>query len=324
MLNPSKIVKYMALSFLFLIMTVVVFYGVQWFSDSMENLLINKSVASPASFQLAVSNASEGVVSKLPNQDTLPYRDWQVENVKLDARAAISLEVGKNSPKVLFTKNDEVRLPVASLTKLMTVLVALENYDVSKTIKISQSAMDQVGDQGDLKLDQEFTVRSLLYSILMESNNRAAYALAETLGIEKFLSLMNQDAKNLHLASTRFVDVTGLDADSYSTAKDMALLAQYLFKNYPLFGEIIKQKEYNLYLADGTFHHKMVNTNSLLGQYGVIGGKTGYTNEAQGCFMVVSESSETGNYIINIVLGAQDRFSEMQKLINWLQVAYLW
>src|SRR3989344_2070259 len=107
MLNPSKIAKYMLLSFLFLIMTVVVFYGVQWFSDSMENLLINKSVATPASFQLAVSSASEGVDSVSSNQDTLPYRDWQIENVQLNARAAISIEIGKNPPKVLFAKNDE-------------------------------------------------------------------------------------------------------------------------------------------------------------------------------------------------------------------------
>ena len=311
MVNYQKIVRSILLSFLFVVVTVIVFCGVQWFSDSMESLLINPSNATAS-------------VSAILDKNILPFRNWQIENITLQARAGLSVEIGGSNPKILFNQGAETRLPVASLTKLMTAMVVLGQYDLSKKVTISQQAMEQIGEQGELTLGQEFTVKSLLYTTLMESNNRGAYALSEVLGSGEFIGLMNQNAKNLGMQSTHFQDVTGLDPRSYSTAKDLAKLTQYLFNNYPLFNEIIQQKEYHLYLYDGTFHHKAVNTNMLLGEHNIMGGKTGFTTEAQGCFMVLQESPQKDSYIISIVLGAQDRFLEMKKLIDWLGIAYQW
>ena len=119
-----------------------------------------------------------------------------------------------------------------------------------------------------------------------------------------------------YLVNTHFQDSTGLDPGSYSTAEDLVVLSEYLFKNYPLFAQIVAMPVYSLYLDDGTLHHKLINTNSLLGYSGVIGGKTGWTDMARGCFMTIKKSPQQGKYIINIVLGADDRFLEMKKLID--------
>ena len=115
--------------------------------------------------------------------------------------------------------------------------------------------------------------------------------------------------------------MTGLNENSYSTANDLSKISSYLFLNYPLFYKIISLKEFDLYLDDGSFHHKLINTNELLGQSDVVGGKTGYTIAAKGCFMAIQEKSPK-NYIIHIILGSEDRFLEMKKLINFLDYNY--
>ncbi|MSU54595.1 MAG: D-alanyl-D-alanine carboxypeptidase [Candidatus Staskawiczbacteria bacterium] len=325
MVNYQKIVRGISLSFLFVAVTIVVFCGVQWFSDSMESLLINRGVISPASLETSINQVSAIVNDPAVfDKNIFPIRKWQVENVVLQAKSGLSVEIGDNNSKILFNQNSEVRLPIASLTKLMTAMVVLSHYDLSAKVTMGPMAMAQIGEQGDLKLGQEFTVKNLLYTTLMESNNRSAYALSEVLGNEEFIGLMNQDAKNLGMTNTNFQDVTGLDPSSYSTAKDLVIVTQYLFKNYPLFNEIIRQKEYNLYLYDGIFHHKAVNTNILLGENNIFGGKTGFTKVAQGCFMILQESPQEKSYIISILLGSQDRFLEMKKLIDWLGMAYQW
>ena len=148
----------------------------------------------------------------------------------------------------------------------------------------------------------------------MESSNKAARALSGVVGKNNFIILMNERAQDLGMASTHFEDSTGLSPFSYSTAEDVANLSQYLFENYPLFREIIGLKEYDLYV-NGMLHHKLINTNKLLGMDNIIGGKTGWTNEAKGCFMAIQENPQ-GGYAIHIVLGAKDRFLEMEKLIS--------
>jgi len=176
--------------------------------------------------------------------------------------------------------------------------------------------MEQVGEQGELKLGETFSVRNLLYLTLIESSNRAAFALTEKMGIDKFITLMNFKADRLSLENTHFEDSTGLSYQSYSNVKDILQLTNYLYNNYPLFSEIISIKEKALYSEDGTLHHKMKNTNELIGKYDIIGGKTGWTQIARGCLMVIREDKETGGYSIYIILGSEDRFKETEFIIN--------
>ncbi|MEK7124645.1 MAG: serine hydrolase [Patescibacteria group bacterium] len=233
------------------------------------------------------------------------------------AKSALSVEFNKSGENILFAKNQNIKLPIASLAKLMTALVVLENYDLSWQAEISPQTMEQEGVQGVLKEGEVLSVENLLYIMLIESSNRAAFALSEILGTDKFTGLMNLKAEEIGLESTDFKDATGLNADSYSTAGDIYKLSRYLFENYPLFSKIISLEEYELYLPSGAFHHKLENTNKLLKEFkNIIGGKTGFTLRAKGCFMAIQENKERGTHSIHVILGSDNREGEMRKLIS--------
>lgn len=237
-------------------------------------------------------------------------------NLEANIKAAMSIRINSGEDNVLFKKNESKKLPIASLTKLMTALVVLENYDLGQEIIISENAIMEEGGKNNFRNGETFSVKNLLYAILIESSNKAAYAVGEKIGIENFIDLMNLRAADIGMISTYFSDNTGLGSDSYSTAEDIIKISRYLFNNHPLFREIISLKEYNLYLSNGSFHHKVVNTNKMLGEMNIIGGKTGWTTEARGCFMAIQKNPSDSSYFIYVVLGAEDRFAETRKLIN--------
>jgi len=268
-------------------------------------------------------------------QNLKPTRDWSVEDLKIAANAAICVEVNSMDPsdkdKFLFKKNENEQLPIASLTKLMTALVVLENkdkdYDLDKVTIISQRAVDQPGGQGFLTPEENLSIKNLLYIMLIESSNDAAYALAEVKGPEQFIGLMNLKAMELGLFGSNFVDVAGLSSDNYSTAEDLVRLTEYLLENYPLVWEILSLDKFKLYTPSPQrkFHHELSNTNELLGKIpNIVGGKTGETAEAKGCLLLVLKNQKDQNYLIYIILGSDNRFGEMQKLIDWVNQAYQW
>ena len=160
---------------------------------------------------------------------------------------------------------------------------------------------------------------------LIESSNDAAFALSSIMGQDGFVALMNAKAGGIRLLNTHFEDSSGLSSESYSTAEDLVTLIEHLLNKYPLVWQIIGIKEYDLYSNSGEFHHKLINTNKLLGDIPeVIGGKTGFTNHAKGTFLVVEKSPTKGSYLVHVVLGSADRLEEMKKIINWLNAAYKW
>lgn len=238
---------------------------------------------------------------------------------EINAKAVFSVKINNEEDpwQILYQKNIKERLPIASLTKLMTALVILENYDLSLPVKISKKAVEQPENLGQLKVGETLTVKDLLYIMLIESSNDAAYALAEVIGVENFVDIMNWEAANLGLKNTHFANPTGLDdPENYSSAQDLVILTKYLLKK-PLLWEILKLPQYDLYLEDGTLHHQLRNTNQLLGENSeILGGKTGWSPQAQGCFILVLKEGK--QYLINVILGAGDRFGEMKKLIEYV------
>lgn len=239
--------------------------------------------------------ASAGTLETTSLAHASSFSDYS--NIYITAEAALSTRVGRG--ETLFALNEQKKLPIASLTKLMTALIVLERYDLTHPIATSEFAT--------------LPVRDLLYITLMESSNHAAYALSELMGAKEFVDSMNAKAAQLGMKDTHFNDSTGLSSESYSTAHDVALLSTHLVQNYPLFTKIVGLKEFDLYV-NGKLRRRLVNTNRLLGEYGIVGGKTGWTNEAKGCLMVFEKKGE--EYIVHVVLGAEDRFEEMKKLIH--------
>ena len=263
--------------------------------------------------------------SEIPENIIIPETRGASLNAesKINAKAAASIRVLENSQKeVLFEKNEQEILPIASLSKLMTAYIVLKYYDLSHKVEISKQAILQTGDAGQLKAGQKLSVKELLFPLLIESSNDAAYALAETIGQEKFVFLMNLEARQLGLKNTYFVNPTGLDEkriSNYSTINDLVKFTKYLLffdKNNKdeLLWNILSTKEINLY------GQTLINTNQLLDRIpGIIGGRTGWTPKAGGCLLLVLQAPE--GYLINIILGAptrESRFEEMEKLISWV------
>ena len=262
-----------------------------------------------------------------------PIRHRNVEDLEIRATSVISVFLdNKGKEKILFEKESGKILPIASLTKLMTALVVLENYDPSKEIKISEKAVEQPEDLGKLVAERIFPVKYLLYPLLMESSNDAAFSLAndyDGMTGEKFVTLMNSAAQKLNLNDTFFVNPSGLDPETktpetkinYSTASDLAKLTEELLKK-PLIWEILSTPRYNFYGPE------LLNTNELLGEIPeIVGGKTGYTYTAGGCMVLVTIAPKDAGFLVNVILGTDGhngRFGEMKKLANWLNTAYKW
>ena len=241
-------------------------------------------------------------------------------NFKVKSKAAIA--VNMEAKTILYDKNIEKKLPVASLTKLMTALVILDEIDLNSRVIVSKNAVASEGDKGNLKAGEEITARNLLYLLLVNSSNDAAVALAEHISDseEKFVGLMNAKTEELELKNTRFANATGLDKkDNYSTAYDLAKLINHALEK-PLLWEIMRVQSLSVFSVDGKETHHLKNTNKLLGKLpgiNIIGGKTGFTNQAEECLILVVSRPENNKRIICVILGSEDRFGEMEKLVNW-------
>lgn len=285
--------------------------------------LMSAGIGSRQTFQASIQAAAsqydepeQDVVVPLPvAQETIaPQPEESAIRRTTGIKAALAMEM--ESGHILFEQLKNQQVPIASLTKLMAAAIAMDSYNMAQKTTVSARAMAVEGEQGQLRLGEEMTVSGLLRIMLIESSNRAAQALSEIMGHNDFVERMNHKAAAIGLSQTHFTGVTGLNPSTQSTAYDVAKLSSYMFENYPLFREIIALPEYSLYM-DGQFHHTLINTNKLLGQYGIVGGKTGWTDEAQGCMMAIQKNG--GRHIIYVVLGMEDRFLEVKKLIEQIQ-----
>lgn len=240
-----------------------------------------------------------------------------------NARSAILMDA--DSGTVMFEKNPDEKLPPASITKIMTMLLIMEALDQGKLkmdekVNTSEYAASMGGSQIFLEIGEEMTVQDMLKGIAMASGNDASVAMAEKIGgsEEGFVQMMNEKAKQLGMKNTRFVNPNGLPADHhYTTARDIAAMSRELLKHE----EITKfTSQYQDYLRKDTEKpFWLVNTNKLVRFYpGADGLKTGYTSEAKFC---LSATAKRENFrIITVVLGEPDtktRNAEVSKLFDF-------
>lgn len=225
---------------------------------------------------------------------------------------------------VLYAKNPDKALPMASTTKIMTALVALDIYPPDEILTV-HTADDAVGHTMKLLPQDRLTVTDLLYGLLVNSGNDAALALAENYpggDYRDFIALMNQKASALGLTNTRFSNASGLDDPShYTSVRDLSLLAKKLLEN-DLLRQIVATKE--ITVTSATNHsYLLTSTNQLLGTVpGVLGLKTGWTPVAGEC--LVTFSNRDGHQLITAILGSQNRFSDSENLINWTYDHTVW
>lgn len=221
--------------------------------------------------------------------------------------------------KVLFSKNEQQTFYPASITKIITALIALESQDMQDVVTTSEIARHVEGSRIYLAEGEKKPLKDLLYGIMLNSGNDAAIAIAEHIGgsVEHFAEMMNEKAKEWGATDTHFVNPNGLHDDAhYTTALDMALIAQEALKN-PQFRQIVQTKELPWHGED--WQSKLINTNKLLWEYdGMTGIKTGYTSEARQTFVGSAQRGDTE--LIAVLLKADTRdqlWSEAQALLDY-------
>src|SRR3989344_6413619 len=165
-IDIRPVVKNILLFVSFVFLVAVILWGLQWFSISLYGFFEKKAALKQQNFLASAQNSNLEAVSI--SQNLLPSRNWQVEDLKIDAGAAISVETDLLAQKKVLFKKDEAKiLPIASLSKLMTALVVLENYNLSRPAVISEAAVLQEGEQGELKAGQSLSIKNLLYIMLI-------------------------------------------------------------------------------------------------------------------------------------------------------------
>lgn len=219
---------------------------------------------------------------------------------EINARSAIVIDF--DSGRVLFEKNAYIKRPMASTTKVMTAIIALENCDLNEVVTVSRNASLVQGSTINLAAGEKLTMKELMYGLLLRSGNDAAIAIAEHIGgsVDGFAQKMNDKARDIGAYNTRFTTPHGLDETGhYSTAYDMALIARYALKN-PVFNDIVGTK--SIQVGKRT----MSNTNEMLWGYeGADGVKTGYTGKAGRC--LITSATRDGRRFISVVLFCDSR-----------------
>ena len=232
----------------------------------------------------------------------------------LTASSAIILDEQSQVP--LFEKNTNLRFSMASTTKIMTALVALDYYKDNDIIIIYNDQIE--GAEVGFKKGERFKFIDVLYGMLLPSGNDAAYAIAENYpgGLTAFVSKMNEKASALHLYATHYSDPSGLDDDgNYTTAKDLARLASLAIKN-PKIKSIVATKKKPITSIDGSVTYQLENLNKLLGYFGINGLKTGFTQGAGG--VLVTSREEGGRTYIIVVIKSEDRFVDTLNLVSFM------
>ena len=234
----------------------------------------------------------------------------------LSARAAVLMEA--STGQVLMDTAAHERLPMASTTKIMTALVALEHADLNQSVKISEKAVGVEGSSVYLKAGEILTMEQLLCALMLESANDAAAAIAiEIAGdIESFADLMNETAQRIGLTDTHFTNPHGLDnAEHYSSAYDLAMLARYALQN-PDFARIVSTYKTNIPLGGDEGIRVLINHNKMLKYYdGTIGVKTGYTKRCGRC--LVSAATRDGVTMIAVTLSAPDDWRDHTAMLDY-------
>lgn len=253
--------------------------------------------------------------------------DWP-EGPMIEAQAAIVMDAGSNS--ILYEKNIDQELYPASITKVMTVLVALENASLDDTVTFSENAvlnLEEGSSHIGIRPGEKLTMRQCLYAIMLASANEVSNAVAEHISgsVDEFVKLMNEKAAKLGCQHTNFTNPHGLQNEKhYTSAYDMALISQAAIAN-PTFVEIASTKSYtipitNMVAEERTFqnHHKMLLTDSSFSYNGCEGGKTGYTSSSLNT--LITFSNKNGMELICVLLkvnGSEKTYKETTELLDY-------
>jgi len=280
----------------------------------------------PKSVEETKSLSSGLVWEKRDPGSCYPKRNSQTENFKTDATSVLVYDLDKR--KILFEKSINKELPIASLTKLMTALVVIEEGKdlTDKWLTFNQDDLSVEGSKNIFRDGEEYKTESLLKALLISSSNESAQLLARSLEesdqeAEDFSQLMNEKAIKLELENTNFSNPVGLDGNNFSTARDLLKISQAIVSHEnKIFGST-KLAEETIY-SKKERAVKIKNTNGIISSIpDLLLSKTGHTDLAKDCMLIVKEFQQ--DRVLLIILGADNRDIEMTRLIDWTGKAYI-
>ena len=277
------------------------------------------SLAALTAVLLGLTSAAQALPEVAPIRVSPCFVSGEPKAPDLTATAALVIDAETGA--VLYSKNADERLPMASTTKIMTAIIVLESLPLDQEVMVSRNAHFQSGSVVGLQAQEVVTVEQLLYGLLVFSGNDAAVALAEkTAGSEtKFVAKMNERASAMGLTNTHFTNSSGLNSkDHYSSCTDLATMARHAMQN-PVFRRIVDTPVYNFPHPTRPTPRELKNSNALLTEYDWADGiKTGSTPWAGYC--VVASGTREGVSLIVVVLGTVDdptRWSETLALFQY-------
>ncbi|MFA6475816.1 MAG: serine hydrolase [Candidatus Paceibacterota bacterium] len=245
------------------------------------------------------------------------------DNLPLSAGAYLVSDL--NSKEIIVGRNENQVSPIASVTKLVTAIIAEDLIKPDQQIVVTKEAWQTYGDTGQLVVGEKMPLKMMLYPLLLTSSNDAAEAIAISYGREKFLAKMNEFVKKIGMDHTNFSDPSGLSPDNLSTPADLSKLAVYLYQKKPKLLAITRETSYRY------GRHTWSNYNNVALMKYYIGGKNGYTTEANrtlvSLFEVpISSSSSANSKVVEkkkrllavVLLQSDDKKKDAKSLINYL------
>ncbi len=239
--------------------------------------------------------------------------------LKVSAESYLVADV--ETGEIILEKNADTPYPMASVSKLLTAIVAKEQIDARHIATVSKDSYNTYGTEGELSSGEKILVSDLYYPLLIESSNDAAEVLADDFGRDAFLKLINQKAAALGMYSTSYEDPSGLSANNVSTAHDLAMLGLHIYSEYPEILDITRVKQYAIY------NHTWANANLFLTYPNFLGGKNGFINEAKkstlSYFKVFLRGSSTdskaeGRPLMIVLLRSNDRDADAAGLLSFV------
>lgn len=238
-----------------------------------------------------------------------------IPSISAESAALIDVQSGR----ILYEKEGDKKMRIASLTKTMTAIVAIEAGNLKDVVTVPDEAVGVEGSSIYLKKGEKLTLEELLYGLMLRSGNDAAVAIADHVGgsVPGFVYMMNEKAAMIGMAHTHFTNPHGLDDSNmhYSTANDMVKLSAYALKN-PVFRQIVSTKVKNISWEGENWDRRLQNKNKMLYLYkGADGVKTGYTKLARRCLS--SSATRDGRQLAAITLNAPDDWNDSMALMDW-------
>ncbi|PJA40957.1 hypothetical protein CO178_01265 [candidate division WWE3 bacterium CG_4_9_14_3_um_filter_34_6] len=279
--------------------------------DNVANLLSNSNIQENNPKVEETKEEVLGISSE--NTESITYKNLPPE-ISANAYGVFDMK----NPSHLYTKNADLPLPPASVTKIMTAIIALEEYSLDEPVVVPSKCVNINGSSVGFSANEVFTLQDMLYALLVKSGADAACSIASIYDETEFIEKMNRKANELGMQKTRFENEIGFDSEKhqFSTVNDLEKLTKYALAS-GIFRKIVGADDANLRPLNGSSKiYKITNTNELLFTIpGTVGIKTGTTDDAGECLIYLYENK--GQEIMIVILGSTDRFGDTIKLLDW-------